>query len=93
MDHNNDKGMKSMMWIMLICCGAPLLAFLFIGAGGIAVGASKWLIIGIIALMIIAHIFIMRRGHKHNDGVQQVEGEKKDDGKGKDGHSGHSCCH
>ena len=93
MDHNNDKGMKSMMWMMAICCGLPLVLFLFVGAGGIATGASKWLVIGIVALMIIAHVFMMRRGHKHDDHAQQVEGEKKDDGKSKDGHSGHSCCH
>ena len=82
-----------MMWMMAICCGLPLLLFLFVGTGGIAVGASKWLVIGIIAVMVIAHVFIMRKGHKHDDSVQKVDGEKTDAGKSEDGHSGHSCCH
>lgn len=92
MDHEN-KGMKSMMWMMAICCGVPLILFLFIGTGGIAAGASKWLVIGVIALMVVAHVFMMRKSHRHDDHEQKVEGEKKDDGKNKDGHSGHSCCH
>ena len=90
-DTNKDKGMKSMMWMMAICCGLPLVLFLFVGAGGIAAGASKWLVISILGVMVIAHVFMMRRGHKHKDHEQKVEGEKTD-GKDKDDHSGHSCC-
>lgn len=92
MDHEN-KGMKSMMWMMAICCGVPLVLFLFIGAGGIATGASKWLVLGIVALMVVAHIFMMRRGHKHSDQTQDGNTITTDDKKDKDGHSGHSCCH
>lgn len=92
MDHDN-KGMKSMMWMMAICCGLPLILFLFVGAGGIAAGASKWLVFGIIALMVVAHIFMMRRGHKHPDQTQDNNAVKTDEKNDKDGHSGHSCCH
>ena len=83
---DNDKGMKSMMWMMLICCAVPLLLIVFFGAGGKALGAPTWLVLGGIAVMVVAHFFMMGRSHKHHD--EKSESDGKDD---KD-HSGHGCC-
>ena len=55
-----------MMWMMAICCGLPILLILFFGAGGLALGASIWIVLGAMALMIVLHLLLMRR-HKHND--------------------------
>ncbi len=95
-DHNNnDGGMKSMMWMMVICCAVPLVLILIFGAGGKALGAPTWVVFGGIAVMVLAHFFMMGKSHNHSDGKNEMtEGEnvKKDD-KDKKNHSGHGCCH
>jgi hypothetical protein len=94
--HNHDgKGNNSMMWMMVICCAVPLLLILFVGGTGRALGGSTWVIFGGVALMVIAHFFMMGRSHKHSDeekSVTEGEGENKDS-KDKKDHSGHGCCH
>ncbi|HQU09098.1 MAG TPA: hypothetical protein PLV25_03945 [Opitutales bacterium] len=88
---DNDGGMKGMMWMMVICCAAPLLFILVFGAGGKAAGFPSWIVIGGVVAMLGAHFFMMRkpRGHSGEENVVD-EGAKntetKDD---KD----HSCCH
>ena len=93
-NHNNDdKGMKSMMWMMLICCAAPLILIVFLGAGGKALGAPTWVVLGGIAVMVIAHFFMMGRSHKHSDEKNKMtEGEDKDSKNDKN-HSDKGCCH
>ena len=97
-DHdNNNKGMGSMMWMMLICCAMPLIVILFLGTGAKALGASSWVIFGGVAVMLLAHFFMMR-GHGHSNeehdkqGVADQDGKNKDDNEHKN-HSGHGCCH
>lgn len=89
--HDHDgKGNKSMMWMMAICCGLPLLLILFVGGGGKALGTSTWVVFGGMAVMILAHFLMMGRSHKNsNEGHSTTEEENKN---GKD-HSGHGCCH
>jgi len=94
--HDHDgKGNNGMMWMMVICCAVPLLLFLFIGTGGRALGASSWVIFGGVAVMVIAHFFMMGRSHKHSDEKKLgADGEVKDkDDKDSKDHSGHGCCH
>ena len=91
--HNNQNGDKQnskMMWIMMLCCAVPLLLIILFGLGGRAFGASTWVIFGGMALMVIAHFFMMGKSHKH--GVDNEEDQNKD-GKNNKTHSGHGCCH
>ena len=95
-NHNdNDKGMKSMMWMMVICCAVPIVLILFLGAGGKAIGAPTWVILGAVALMVAAHLFMMRKSHKNPDDEQAATGpeDKDKDGKDNKDHSDHGCCH
>lgn len=91
--HNHDgKDGNWMMWAMMICCAVPLLLIVLFGLGGKALGAPTWIVLGAVAVMVIAHFFMMGRSHKHSDEEQSTA--DKDD-KNKDGkdHSGHGCCH
>ena len=94
--HNHDgKDGNWMMWVMMVCCAVPLLLIVLFGLGGKAFGASTWVVIGGIAVMVIAHFFIMGRSHKHSDEEKLVTGGE-DENKGskdKKDHSGHGCCH
>lgn len=91
--HNHDgKDGSWMMWVMMICCAVPLLLIVLFGLGGKAFGAPTWVVIGGVAVMVIAHFFMMGRSHKHSDDEKSVTGEE-DGNKDKKDHSGHGCCH
>lgn len=92
--HNHDGNNNNWM-MMMICCAVPLLLIVLFGLGGKALGSPTWIVIGGIAVMVIAHFFMMGRSHKHSDEEQPpVDGEDKNkDGKDKKDHSGHGCCH
>lgn len=95
-NHDNDgKGMKSMMWMMVICCTVPLLLIVLFGLGGKTSGAPTWVVISGITAMVIAHLFMMGKSHKHSDKEQAIpDGEDKNkDNKDDKNHSGHGCCH
>ena len=83
MDHSqhnhDDSGMKSMMWMMVLCCALPLLFIVFFGAGGRALGASTWVIIGGIIVMVGIHWFMMR-GHGKSD-HSEITDQKQDKAK------------
>ena len=68
-----------MMWMMLICCAAPLLLIAFLGLGGKALGASNWLVIGGVALMGGAHLFMMRGHRSHGDEERSHKHPDEDD--------------
>lgn len=89
--HNHDqKNDNWMMWVMMICCAVPLLLIVLFGLGGRALGAPTWIIFGGIAVMLIAHFFMMGRSHKRSNKDKTALGENKD-GKDSKDHSGHSC--
>lgn len=97
-DHNNNNKndeRKGMLWMMMLCCVLPILFIVVFGAGSKAFGAPTWIVIGGIAVMIIAHFFMMGRSHKHSDEEKSVtDGENENkDSKDKKDHSGHGCCH
>ncbi len=91
--HNHDgKDGSWMMWVMMICCAVPLLLIVLFGLGGKAFGAPTWVVVGGIALMMLAHFFMMGRSHKHSDDEQSgTDGDVKN--KDSKDHSGHGCCH
>ena len=94
MHDHNGKGNNSMMWMMAICCAVPLLLIFVFGAGGRALGAPSWIIFGGVAVMVIAHFFMMGRSHKHSDEEQPIVNEEDNkNSKDKKDHSGHGCCH
>lgn len=91
---DNDTGTKSMLWMMAICCGLPVVLLLIFGGGGSALGASPWAIIGIVGVMVGTHLFMMRKSHRHSDEPHVTTDEEersKDDGNGTT-RSGHGCC-
>lgn len=91
-NHNHDKGDSWMMWVMMICCAVPLLLIILFGLGGKAFGAPTWIVIGGIAVMVIAHFFMMGRSHKHSDEEKTIT-DGEDENKDSKDHSGHGCCH
>ncbi len=96
--HDHDKkSNKNMMWMMAICCGLPLLLILVVGGGGRALGASTWVVFGGMAVMILAHFFMMgkHKGNGNSDEKDKLTGEedKNKDNKDDKNHSGHGCCH
>jgi cell division protein FtsW (lipid II flippase) len=82
--HNHDEKDGSwMMWVMMICCAVPLLLIALFGLGGKAFGAPTWVVIGGVAVMVIAHFWMMSKKHKdHNE-----------DSKSKDEHQHGDSCH
>lgn len=84
--HNRDpeKGNSWMMWVMMICCGLPLLILLIIGFSGNSLGSSNWPVLGGVVLMMLVHFFMMK-------GMQGKSRGGKNDSNADDKHSGHNC--
>lgn len=79
MHKHNEEGNSWMMWIMMICCMAPVL-LLFTSGGAFA--TLNWPVLGAVAVLLALHWYVMKKMHGHSS-----KGEAgKDD---KDG--GHSC--
>ncbi len=78
---------------MMICCAAPLLLIVLSGFGGKAFGASTWVVIGGVVVMVVAH-FAMMGVSQHSDEERVADGENKDKvGEDHNDHSSHGCCH
>lgn len=84
---NENKQMKWMMWAMMLCCLGPILFALLFGAGARSLGAPSWIVIAIIAIVAIAHFFLMNRSHKQPANEQDVTERNGTNS------SGHSGCH
>ena len=85
MHNNNEKNKSSMGWMILLCV-LPLLALLFMGRG-LSLSGYLWPIL--IGACVVAHFWMMFKGHgKHDDGETQPD-NKDDHAEHK--HSG--CCH
>ena len=93
--HDENKQSSWMMWVMMLCCALPLLLILIFGAGGKALGFPTWVVIGGIAVMAVAHFFMMGRPRKHTDSGHEMTGEedKNKENKNNKNHSGHGRCH
>lgn len=63
-DHNKGMNSKGMMWMMIPCL--LLVGVLFLGGGKLSGDGYLWPIL--IGVFIIAHVWMMFRGHgKHRD--------------------------
>lgn len=91
-DHNKNGGGKGMMWMIIPCL--LLLSVLFLGGGKLSGGGYLWPIL--IGIFVIAHVWMMFRGHgKHGDADAE---EKVDDVSAKqlgakDEHKHSGSCH
>jgi hypothetical protein len=82
--------MKNQMWMMLICCLAPLLLVILGPALGFNNGNAFFVIL--IGAVLLCFFMVKGRsgkggccgGHKHEDGDKDNKGEKK---------QGHQGCH
>lgn len=80
--------------MMIACCVIPLILVLVLGTGAKTLGASSWTIFGGVAVMLLAHSFMMRgRGHSNKEQGKQDDADKEDKNKKDKNHSGHGCCH
>ncbi|MFA6392672.1 MAG: hypothetical protein WCW54_01100 [Candidatus Paceibacterota bacterium] len=83
MHNHDDKNGKGMMWMMMICCALPIVLLLIFGVGSSAgnSGNSKWIIFIGIGVMVIFHLFMMRKSHKNSSEETEVlkgrEGDKE----------------
>lgn len=92
-DHDNkDKGMGSMMWMMIICCAVPLVLILLFGLGGKSLGGPNWIVFGGVAVMLLVHFFMMR-GHGHSNEGHDKQGIADGEDKKDKNHSNHGSCH
>lgn len=84
-----------MMWVMALCFAIPLVLILIFSAGGKALGTTTWVVLGAMAVMMVAHFFMMGKSNKHSDKDQNIAGkdDKNRDDKDDKDHSGHRCCH
>ena len=94
--NDNDKQSSWMMRAMMICCAVPLLFIIIFGAGGKASGFPTWVVVGVVAVMMAAHFFMIGRSHKRSDGGHEIA-RKEDKNKGNKDNDGsradHGCCH
>jgi hypothetical protein len=80
--NNNDESMKSMIWMMVICCAVPLVLILLFGAGAKVLGAPKWVVLGGIAVMVVAHFLVMGKSREHSNeehGITDNKAKKNTD--------------
>lgn len=95
-NHNNngnkDNGHKGMMWMMIPCL--LLLGFLFFGGDKLPSSGYLWPIF--IGVFVIAHIWMMFKGHGgHGDANIENKSDvtlEKSDTKDEHKHGG-GCCH
>ena len=82
-NNNNDMGGK-MMWIMMLCCIAPIL---FIFLSGAIASRGNWITIVITGIFVIGYLVIMNKMHSSH-GHKSVKG-KSDDSHNSHGHGCH----
>ncbi|OGI60950.1 hypothetical protein A2814_02590 [Candidatus Nomurabacteria bacterium RIFCSPHIGHO2_01_FULL_38_19] len=91
---NKNGGHKGMLWMMIPCL--LLLGVLFLDGGKLSGGGYLWPIL--VGVFVIAHIWMMFRGHRkhgdtNSDEKHEINGEESKDNKNNKNHSGHGCCH
>ncbi len=82
---NENKNMKWMMFVMILCCGLPLFLIVLFGVGGRTLGFSSWFTLIAIAVLVGMHFLIMKKMHKQNKNDDKTEENKK--------LKDHSGCH
>jgi hypothetical protein len=74
--HNHDDKNNKLMWWMIIPC-LLLLGFLFFGGSKLSSSSYLWSIF--IGVFVIAHIWMMLRGHGGHGGHSNTNTEEKID--------------
>ncbi len=77
-DHNKkneNNGNKGMMWMMILCF--LLLGILFLGGGKLSSGGYLWPVL--IGVFVVAHIWMMFKGHGGHGGHNDTNTEDKVD--------------
>ena len=80
-NHNDDKQNSWMVWAMIICCAIPLVLILVFSAGGKALGSPPWIVLGGVAMMMIAHFFMHCKHGSHGKGDSRDHQDKSDSNK------------
>lgn len=63
MHNHEDKGMKWMMYLMMLCCMVPLLILVAGARQGV-----NWWVIGAISIFVVLHFVLMKKhGNCHGD--------------------------
>lgn len=76
MDHKNNQNYDSwMMWVMMICCVAPL-GVLFLAGKGLDWRSDGQIIIAV-AIMLVLHFWLMRKTC-HKKELPEKEEQKTD---------------
>lgn len=91
-NHNKEGGGNGMMWMMIPCL--LLVGVLFLGGGKLSGGGYLWPIL--IGVFVIAHVWMMMRGHGGHGGADTED--KIDDASAKqpgakDEHKHSGSCH
>src|SRR3989344_6499696 len=95
-NHNNNNkndGHKGMMWMMGICCGFLLAVSFFGGSGGFSNGYLWPILIGV---FVVAHIWMMFRGHgghNHSDSEEKPDEDSEKQNNKNNEHKHGGCCH
>lgn len=89
--HNHDgKQNNWMMWVMMICCLAPILFIVLFGTGAASLGAPSWAVIGFVLVLLVGHLAIMKKSGEHSG---CCSGDEDCGGKKSDSKSDHKNCH
>jgi len=92
-NHNNpnDNAHKGMMWMMIICCLVPFVLLFLLGSK-VSLGGNLWPIL--IGVFLVAHIWMMFRGHGRHGGVEKKDGDDLSETSNKsDDHKHSGGCH
>ena len=76
MHNHNGKNDSWMMWIMMVCCLAPILVLLFLGNLKLG-GGINWFVIIAIGIFVVSHFWFMRRKKSDIDVLNQDEASDK----------------
>jgi len=91
-ERNKDGGHKGMMWGMILCC-ALLLGVLFLGGSSFFSGGYLWPIFIGIGVFVVAHIWMIFRGHGHTNTEDKTDDAPAKESGVKDEHKHGGCCH
>lgn len=66
-----------MMWMMMICCLAPVV-FILVASKGRGLGGFGWLVLVGVAVMMASHFWMMRGHRKDGQGLDSQADQNKE---------------
>ena len=82
-----------MMWMMILCC-ALFLGALFLGGSSLSLSGYLWPIL--IGAFVLAHIWMMFRGHGehgNSDDDKKIDADSRKQSEKHNDHKHGGCCH